>query len=185
MGYKNRWSGDTQHNEHKFLGVHIDNKMNWNKHISMPYNKLQANKHLLRLATNLLDSDSLRALYYAHIYSHLRYGISSWGSMTCVKNLKSLFQMQKQCIQTLYKRPKRSNINELFKQGRLLSIHDIIYLEMTVLGYKITHKLIYLIKMEEKNNMTMKQEAKIHQTYKNTILYNSTKAIYATVYQHI
>ena len=46
-------------NEHKFLGVHIDNKLNWTKHISMLYNKLQANKHLLWLATNLLDSDSL------------------------------------------------------------------------------------------------------------------------------
>ena len=45
--------------EHKFLGVHIDNKLNWNKHISMLYNKLQANKHLLRLAANLLDSNSL------------------------------------------------------------------------------------------------------------------------------
>ena len=129
-------------NEHKFLGVHINNKLNWNKHISMLYNKLQANKHLLWLATNLLDNDSLRALYYAHIYSHLRYGISSWGSMACAKNLKSLFQMQKQCIRTLYKRPKRSNINELFKRGRLLSIYDMIYLEMTVLGYKITHKMV-------------------------------------------
>ena len=46
-------------NEHTFLGVHIDNKLNWNKDISMLYNKLQANKHLLWLATNLLDSDSL------------------------------------------------------------------------------------------------------------------------------
>ena len=65
-----------------------------------------------------------------------------WGSMACAKNLKSLFQVQKQCIRTLYKRPKRSNINELLKLGRILSIHDIIYLEMTVLGYKITHKMI-------------------------------------------
>ena len=62
---------------------------------------------------------------------------------------------------------------------------------MTVLGYKITHKMIpdplvdIFNKKGGKNNMTMKQEAKIHQTYKNTILYNSTKALYVAVYQHI
>ena len=37
---------------------------------------------------------------------------------------------------------KRSDTKELFQQGKLLTIHDIIYLEMSRLGYKITHKLI-------------------------------------------
>ena len=96
-------------NETKFLGVYIDNKLSWNTHTAMLYNKIQANKHLLWLATNFLDSDSLRVLYYAHIYSHLSYGISSWGSMASVKNLKSLYQLQKQCIRTVYNMSKRSD----------------------------------------------------------------------------
>ena len=82
----------------KFLGVHIDDKLNWDTHIALLYNRLQANKHSLRLALNLLDTHILRLLYYAHIHSHLSYGITSWGSMAMAKSLKSLYQLQKQCI---------------------------------------------------------------------------------------
>ena len=82
-------------NETKFLGVYIDNKLSWNTHTAMLYNKIQANKHLLWMATNFLDSDSLQVLYYTHIYSHLSYGISSWGSMASAKNLEEFISVAK------------------------------------------------------------------------------------------
>ena len=43
----------------KFLGVHLDNKLTWDTHINLLYNWLQANKHLLKLASNMLDTHSL------------------------------------------------------------------------------------------------------------------------------
>ena len=75
----------------KFLGVYVDNTLSWNMHMAMLYNKIQANKHLLQLASNLLDSNSLRAIYYAHIYSHLSYGILTWAACQVQKTLRTCF----------------------------------------------------------------------------------------------
>ena len=65
----------------KFLGVYLDNQLNWKYHTTSLYNKIQSNKYLLSTTQNLLDKKSLRSIYYAHIYSHLSYSISTWGSM--------------------------------------------------------------------------------------------------------
>ena len=42
----------------KFLGVHIDEDLTWNHHISQLYSKILANQHLLRISKNILDVDS-------------------------------------------------------------------------------------------------------------------------------
>ena len=93
--------------------------------------------------------------------------------------------MQKQCIQTLYKRPKRSNINELLKRGRLLSIHDIIYLEMTVLGYKITHKMIPDPLVDVFNKNGGKKQHDYETRSKNMSNIQKHQSLYAAVYQQI
>ena len=59
----------------KFLGVWIDNKMTWNKHVSTLIVKLKQNMQLLKLSNKFLNKDTKKLIYYAHIYSHLTYGI--------------------------------------------------------------------------------------------------------------
>ena len=72
----------------KFLGVWIDNKMTWNKHMSTLIVTLKQNMQLLKLSNKFLNKDTKKLIYYAHIYSHLTYGILIWGNMInqCTKN---------------------------------------------------------------------------------------------------
>ena len=79
----------------KFLGVIVDNKLTWSHHIAFLYQKLLANKHLLQVAQNLLDYNCLQSIYYTHIYSHLSYGILTWGSMAKKSDINNLFTIQK------------------------------------------------------------------------------------------
>ena len=65
----------------KFLGVWIDNKMTWNKHVSTLIVKLKQNMQLLKLSNKFLNKDTKKLIYYAHIYSHITYGILIWGNM--------------------------------------------------------------------------------------------------------
>ena len=58
----------------KFLGVYIDQNMLWN------------------------TQDYLRKVYFAHIHSHLVYGLKVWGSMLSVAQTENLFKQQKQCM---------------------------------------------------------------------------------------
>ena len=59
----------------KFLGVWIDKKLTWNKHLSTLIVKLKQNLHLLKLSKKFLNKETKKLIYYAHIYSHLTYGI--------------------------------------------------------------------------------------------------------------
>ena len=63
----------------KFLGVYLDENLDWKYHTSQVYNKIHNNKQLLNLARNTLDKSPLIKLYYAHIYSHMSYGLVVWG----------------------------------------------------------------------------------------------------------
>ena len=66
----------------KFLGVWIDKKLTWNKHLSTLIVKLKQNLHLLKLSKKFLNKETKKLIYYAHIYSHITYGILICGNMS-------------------------------------------------------------------------------------------------------
>ena len=73
------WPGDTKYNivlegntipqvrTTKFLGITIDDELNWRSHINNLYSKMQANKRMLMLARNLISKENMRLLYYGHV----------------------------------------------------------------------------------------------------------------------
>ena len=87
----------------KFLGVYLDNKLTWDMHVDAIYGKLTVNRHLLRMAKNMLSPRCLKIIYYAHIQSHLNYGLLIWGSMISKQKLQKLTSMQNSCIHLLSK----------------------------------------------------------------------------------
>ena len=78
----------------KFLGVTIDDQLTWREHCNTLYNKLLVNKWLLQNAQNLLPMSSLLGVYYAHIYSHIMYGLSVWGTMISKTQQKRLYKLK-------------------------------------------------------------------------------------------
>ena len=98
---------DSQHvpqvKQTRFLGVTLDEKLNWKAHISHVRDKLLVNKHLLQLGRNLLNKQSLLGIYYAHIYSHLTYSLNTWGSMLTKTQINNLFKIQKACVCIVHK----------------------------------------------------------------------------------
>ena len=73
----------------KFLGIIIDENLTWNDQSNALYNKVVTNKCLLMNAQNLLPGKILEQIYYAHVYSHLTYGLVIWGSMLTKRNKKN------------------------------------------------------------------------------------------------
>ena len=87
----------------KFLGVHIDNELRWTIHVNNLHKKLMANKFLLSMRTNLLNTNSLCLIYNAHILSHLTYGLLAWGLMASKKAIKDLASIQDSCVHLVNK----------------------------------------------------------------------------------
>ena len=63
----------------RFLGINLDNHINWKAHYSVVQHKVQLNKRMLILTKNLLPKHCKLLIYNAHILSHLNYGLVLWG----------------------------------------------------------------------------------------------------------
>ena len=126
----------------KFLGVYLDDKLKWEYHANQVYNKIQANKQLLNISKNFLDVQVMIKIYYAHIYSHLRYGLVVWGSMMTKTSKNEVGKLQKACIHLVNKKKKNSPTNELFLRNRLLKFSDMIDLELLKFGYMLSRRCL-------------------------------------------
>ena len=73
----------------KFLGVLLDENLNWKEHIKYTENKIAKNLGLLYKARPFLERNALLALYYSYIQTYINYANIAWGS-TCRTNLKKL-----------------------------------------------------------------------------------------------
>ena len=126
----------------KFLGVYLDDKLKWDYHANQVYNKIQANKQLLNIFKNFLNIPMMVKIYYAHIHSHLRYGLVVWGSMMTKTSKAELEKLQKACIHLVNKKKKNAPTNELFIRNRLLKFSDMIDIELLKFGYMLSRRCL-------------------------------------------
>ena len=66
-------------NKTKYLGVIIDNSLDWKEHIKIIVSKVSRAIGLLKHTKNILPMSSLRTLYSGIIEPHFRYCCSVWG----------------------------------------------------------------------------------------------------------
>ena len=126
----------------KFLGVFLDKNLNWEHHMTYLYNKMNSNHYLLGLSKKFLNENNLVKLYYAHVYSYIKYGITAWGSISKRSQLSSIYSIQKSCIKLICKQPKATNILQLLKRHKLLKVEDIVELKMGKFGYRLANNIL-------------------------------------------
>ena len=64
----------------KFLGLQIDQNVDWNKHIEMIIPKLSSACFALGTMNALLHQDVVRMIYFSYFHSVMKYGIIFWGN---------------------------------------------------------------------------------------------------------
>ena len=119
----------------KFLGVWIDSCLNWNEHLKQLMIKLKRNLGLLKNSKNFLPKHGMKLLYYAQFYSHLSYGISIWGCMIKKEQLNKIGNLQKKAISLIN---LNSNANNIMSEEKILSIDEIIKLELLKIGHQLS-----------------------------------------------
>ena len=72
----------------KFLGVMVDEHLNWKDHINVIENKLSKNLGLLHKAKQFLNAKAIKSLYLSFIHSYLTYGYVVWCSTSMSKTRK-------------------------------------------------------------------------------------------------
>ena len=64
----------------KFLGIYINDNMNWKNHIEYIFPKLSMACHTMRIIKPYMSLDTLRIVHYSTFNSVINYGLPFWGN---------------------------------------------------------------------------------------------------------
>jgi len=78
--------------ETKFLGVEIDNHLNWKYHVDHILTKLSTAGFMIMQLFCVLNLETLQMAYFSYFNSVVRFGIIFWGNAT---NSYKVFKLQK------------------------------------------------------------------------------------------
>jgi hypothetical protein len=64
----------------KFLGLQIDNHLNWQNHTNQLVPELTSACYAIRSMQHTSNIDILKSIYFAYFHSSIKYGIIFWGN---------------------------------------------------------------------------------------------------------
>ena len=109
-------------NSIRYLGVKIDENLNWKDHIHDIATRLNRANALLFKIRNYVNFNTLKSIYFAIFDSHINYANLIWG-----QNLNSAFRivtLQKKAIRIINNQPRNSHSSLLFKKSNILKFED-------------------------------------------------------------
>ena len=107
----------------KFLGVIIDNRLNWQHHINYISCKVAKGIGIILKIRKVLDNESLRSLYYAFIYPYMMYCNHVWGN-ACSVYLNKLIILQKKAVRIMAGVKPRTPTANLFDNLNIMKVND-------------------------------------------------------------
>ena len=122
----------------QFLGLHIDEKLDWHEHINKCKNKLTSALYVINKVNSYLPVSALKTIYYTLVYPYLTYGIILWGS-TYKTYLTTLFIIPKKIVRSILKRNYREHSHPLFTCLKLVKLNDVYELEIGKFMYNYVH----------------------------------------------
>jgi hypothetical protein len=70
-----------------FLGLKIDNQLNWKDHMDQLFPKLSGACYAIRSMLHISNTDTLKSIYFACFHPLMKYGIIFWGNTTDSKKV--------------------------------------------------------------------------------------------------
>ena len=143
----------------KFLGLWIDENLNWKEHTHKLLQKLEANVNLLKTGRKFLSPHALKVLYFAQIHSNLTYGIGIWGSLISREMLSKLQHIQNNCFKILGReRYMKDNVT-----SRILTVEQQVHLDLCKLWHK---KALGLLPVNLDTTMGIDHNKSLSKTHK-------------------
>ena len=126
----------------KYLGVYLDDKLKWHKHIDYIESKLSAATGALYNLRKYVTQTVLISVYYSLVYSYLQYSVICWGNTT--KTLLHKLQVkQNHIVRILSRKLKRkTKLKPLYEKFKFLNVEGVFKLEIAKFMMKLnTNKL--------------------------------------------
>ena len=130
---------ETSH--HKYLGLIIDNKLNWSAHISHVKNKVSKCVGILLKARTYLSRKCLLNLYHAFAYPYLIYCLALWGHSSDTI-LRPIFLVQKKVVRIITFSDFLAHTRPIFLKLNLLPLSKVILQRTSIFMYKLMNDML-------------------------------------------
>ena len=121
----------------KCLGFHIDEFLDWSYHIDSLCGKLSSVCYGIRILTQYIGENALRAVYFANFEGSARYGIVFWGANATISKV---FVLQKRVLRIIYKMKYLESCRNVFRSKGILTIYGLYIYEIIMFFYKHKNK---------------------------------------------
>ena len=170
----------------KFLGVIIDHKLSWDKHIRIITNKVRNSIAQLYEMRKLIPPNLKNSVYNAIVNSQLSYAISVWGGSSTGDKIKPLFLLQKRALRNLFgiKRISthvKGHTKSIFHKHKILTVYNV-YNYMTVLSLGKTMRIeepVFLYKILKLDSTSLRNMVYVpmfkRNQYQNCFCYQAPK----------
>ena len=122
----------------KYLGLILDEHLNWNAHITDLCNKLKRLFPTFYNIRSYLNEDHIKTLYYSMIHSRINYSCIVYG-LTSNENLNKLQILQNKLLKVILKKPYMYPTNALHNELSILQVKDIINQGILTFVHKYLH----------------------------------------------
>jgi len=125
----------------KFLGVYIDQNLDWKQHTSHTCLKISRSLGILNCVKSMLTLDLLKTLYHTMIHPDYLYCMVVWGG-ACKLAVNKLICLQKRAVHLLTHSTFLAQCNPLFVRLGILKLTDINKLQFRMFMYNAKHDVL-------------------------------------------
>ena len=120
----------------KFLGVIIDEELNWSNHISYISSKIAKGIGIICRARKLFSKSAVINLYYAFIFSYLIYCAEVWGNALST-HTQPLIQLQNKIIRIISNSHFLASSEKLYTKTGILLFVTLVKYQNGLLMFKL------------------------------------------------
>jgi len=108
----------------KFVGIHLDEILNWEQHLNHVNSKLASANYALNQVKRILPCKTLKTIYTTMMEPHIQYSNITWGlAKNKLKN--SIFLKQKKAVRSIIGANYNSHTDPLFAKLKILKFDDL------------------------------------------------------------
>ena len=125
----------------KYLGVYLDNKLQWDVHINNIKLRLSKGVSILAKIRHYVPSSVLRSLYFTFINSHTNYNLLIWGTAPQA-NIEKISSKVRKAIRIISFKSHDDEPLPLFKQLSILPLEETLQLRQANFMWKFKNNLL-------------------------------------------
>ena len=123
----------------EFLGVYIDESLNWKYQINTVRLKLSKVAAVIYKANCLIDRNGMYILYCSLFLPHLSYCCEIWWGNTYTTNIRCITISQKRVIRLVCGVKRLEHTSILFQQLGVLKCVDLVKIKTAIIMFKAFH----------------------------------------------